>query len=260
MVLRAASSGPLYLAPPVCSSTLNGRPGRSPRSCPRADRARRPSARCPRATAPTPPRRRPHHSAGASGPACAARASRRSAATRPPVAAAPTRITPPCRRRLPWCGRRGGGAGADVWQPTGAGEGLPHTPRVPRRSRNLLFIQRDGGAIQLAPLRSCCRRHVGPLYNYTTMPNTPLQHSLYTCYTLYNLCNTPLPAPRRGRGAAGRQTDRQTDRQFGRKTHSKQLGCCATHLRRHNSAPDAAACAGGCRGCCAAACAATAAC
>merc|ERR1712166_564333 len=30
---------------------------------------------------------------------------------------------------------------------------------------------------------------------------------------------------------------RQTDRQFGRKTHSKQLGCCATHLRRHNSAP-----------------------
>eukprot|EP00964_Phaeocystis_antarctica_P032205 scaffold18245_cov72-Phaeocystis_antarctica.AAC.2 len=33
------------------------------------------------------------------------------------------------------------------------------------------------------------------------------------------------------------QTDRQTDRQFGRKTHSEQLGCCATHLRRHNSAP-----------------------
>eukprot|EP00964_Phaeocystis_antarctica_P071972 scaffold43963_cov60-Phaeocystis_antarctica.AAC.1 len=29
----------------------------------------------------------------------------------------------------------------------------------------------------------------------------------------------------------------QTDRQFGRKTHSEQLGCCATHLRRHNSAP-----------------------
>ena len=27
--------------------------------------------------------------------------------------------------------------------------------------------------------------------------------------------------------------DRQTDRQFGRKTHSKQLGCCATHLRRY---------------------------
>ena len=28
----------------------------------------------------------------------------------------------------------------------------------------------------------------------------------------------------------------QTDRQFGRKTHSEQLGCCATQLRRHNSA------------------------
>ena len=25
-----------------------------------------------------------------------------------------------------------------------------------------------------------------------------------------------------------RQTDSQTDRQFGRKTHSEQLGCCAT--------------------------------
>eukprot|EP00964_Phaeocystis_antarctica_P161566 scaffold133444_cov75-Phaeocystis_antarctica.AAC.2 len=36
---------------------------------------------------------------------------------------------------------------------------------------------------------------------------------------------------------ADRQTDRQTDRQFGRKTHSEQLGCCATHLWRHNSAP-----------------------
>eukprot|EP00964_Phaeocystis_antarctica_P017952 scaffold9965_cov64-Phaeocystis_antarctica.AAC.4 len=36
---------------------------------------------------------------------------------------------------------------------------------------------------------------------------------------------------------ATRDTDRQTDRQFGRKTYSKQLGCCATHLRRHNSAP-----------------------
>eukprot|EP00964_Phaeocystis_antarctica_P143535 scaffold109097_cov66-Phaeocystis_antarctica.AAC.3 len=35
--------------------------------------------------------------------------------------------------------------------------------------------------------------------------------------------------------ATDRQT--QTDRQFGRKTHSEQLGCCATHLRRHNSAP-----------------------
>eukprot|EP00964_Phaeocystis_antarctica_P033104 scaffold18767_cov54-Phaeocystis_antarctica.AAC.3 len=27
-----------------------------------------------------------------------------------------------------------------------------------------------------------------------------------------------------------RVMDRQTDRQFGRKTHSEQLGCCATHL------------------------------
>eukprot|EP00964_Phaeocystis_antarctica_P130803 scaffold94687_cov63-Phaeocystis_antarctica.AAC.1 len=42
---------------------------------------------------------------------------------------------------------------------------------------------------------------------------------------------------RRGEPNSRRQTDRQTGRQFGRKTHSEQLGCCATHLRRHNSAP-----------------------
>ena len=50
-----------------------------------------------------------------------------------------------------------------------------------------------------------------------------------------DLPGSPLgPAP-----ALGLQTDRdrQTDRYFGRKTHSEQLGCCATHLRRHKSAP-----------------------
>ena len=38
------------------------------------------------------------------------------------------------------------------------------------------------------------------------------------------------PPPRSSAIAARRRTDRQTDRQFGRKTHSEQLGCCATHL------------------------------
>ena len=33
------------------------------------------------------------------------------------------------------------------------------------------------------------------------------------------------------------RTDRQRDKQLGWKTHSEQLGCCATHLRRHISAP-----------------------
>ena len=31
------------------------------------------------------------------------------------------------------------------------------------------------------------------------------------------------------------RTDRQRDKQLGWKTHSEQLGCCATHLRRHSA-------------------------
>eukprot|EP00964_Phaeocystis_antarctica_P068262 scaffold41354_cov59-Phaeocystis_antarctica.AAC.6 len=48
---------------------------------------------------------------------------------------------------------------------------------------------------------------------------------------------SPVCMSERSSGKQQGRTDRQTERQFGRKTHSEQLGCCATHLRRHNSAP-----------------------
>ena len=47
---------------------------------------------------------------------------------------------------------------------------------------------------------------------------------------------TIRPAQRALRGLSVRQTKRQTI-WYGRRTHSEQLGWCATHLRRHNSAP-----------------------
>eukprot|EP00964_Phaeocystis_antarctica_P082005 scaffold51372_cov58-Phaeocystis_antarctica.AAC.2 len=58
-------------------------------------------------------------------------------------------------------------------------------------------------------------------------PTLPLPLTL----TLTRRCS-PDPLARRPHRA--RTPDyRQTDRQFGRKTHSEQLGCCATHLRRY---------------------------